>query len=201
MKETEITVEVFEPKQTLINKLINLGFINTKNFSMNDKYYSIIPKNRLAERCFESIIRNSFLLRKIHIENSNEDDVQLLIYKDKIFDEQGNVIAEEKVQTHIDSVDKHATIFEKSGFSPYATINSYNQIFKNGNIEFAIQDVDGLGLFIEFEEYEEIANLTPEEKIHILKETICGLGLTLGNDFNCKKLEMVLQKNDSEQSK
>ena len=202
MKETEITVEVLETKASLLDKLTYCGFVQTGEFTMLDRYYS--PKNiqQLYSRSFESIIRNSFLLRTIREKKENEDEeINILIYKDKLFDEKGDVIAEEKVQTYIDSAEKHAEIFKKAGFTPYATIKSSNLVYKNKDIEFAIQDVDGVGLFIEFEEYDNISHLTPEEKIEALKNTLLQYNLSLGSNFGCKKLELYLKQHKQEQSK
>lgn len=196
MRETEITVEVLEEKQTLIDKLINCGFVQQCEFTMHDKYYSPIPLVILKGNNFETIIRNSFLLRTIkEIKESKNQEINLLIYKDKQFDKQGNVVSEEKVQTSLNSTEKHYEIFKKAGFNPYATILSSNVVFKKEEVELVIQDVEGVGIFIEFEEYESISHLPPKEKIEVLKNTLLSLKLSLGTNFSCKKLELYLNKN------
>ena len=202
MKETEITVEVLEPKQSLTDKLTSYGFIQNCEFTMLDRYYSPKSIQQLNGRSFESVIRNSFLLRTIIKKQENDDEeVNILIYKDKLFNEKGDVIAEEKVQTYIDNAEKHAEIFQKAGFVPYATIKSSNLVYKKGDIEFVVQDVDGVGLFIEFEEYESISHLSPEEKIETLKNTLLQFDLSLGTNFSCKKLELYLKQINQKQSK
>ena len=198
MKETEVTVEVKESYETLKQKLTSQGFSCSKTFTMLDRYYSQISMERLQNRSFEQIISNSFLLRAINSKtDKDEDEINILLYKDKIFDEQGNVIEEEKVQTYIDNAEKHAEIFARAGFKPYATIFSSNELLSNGKFELLIQNVENLGLFIEFEEYDEIKHLSPKEKSSKLISVLKGLGLNLGDDFNCKKLNLYIKQNNS----
>ena len=71
----------------------------------------------------------------------------------------------------------------------------YKFVFKKEEVELVIQDVEGVGIFIEFEEYESISHLPPKEKIEVLKNTLLSLKLSLGTNFSCKKLELYLNKN------
>lgn len=195
MKETEVTVEVLESSNSAEAKLKNLGFTCERVFSMTDRYYSPISIDRLKNRPFESIIRNSFLLRTVNeMTDLDSELVHVLIYKDKIFDQNGDVIEEEKVQTYIDSAEKHAEIFAKAGLVPYATISSFNKVYKREDMEIVLQGVKDLGLFIEFEEMENMKNLPPQEKTKTLISLLQNLGLSLGTDFNCKKLDMYVKK-------
>ena len=58
-----------------------------------------------------------------------------------------------------------------------------------------VQVVDGLGIFIEAEEDNSIANLSEEQKFDHLKNKVAAFGFKLGDDYSCKKPYMILHSN------
>lgn len=187
--ETEITVQVFAEENEAIKTIQCLGFKKLRQFFMNDSYFSKYSINRLKSMQYKNVIKNSFLVREF----IGHDDKVLLIYKNKVV-KNDVVLMEEKVNAGLDSKQNAVKVLKLAGLNNWCNANQHLTIFRKGNFEFALQYVEGLGLFIEYEEDESVAGLEPEEKIKKMIEKLSGLGLKLGDDYACKKPFMLLHK-------
>jgi len=188
MKETEITFQIFNPLEEAITILKNQGYEEIKRTIMDDHYFTSLPS--IASKCYADIIKKSVLLRSFN----GKDKQHLLIYKNKEYDSQGNVICEEKVNCKVEDIYSVKKILKLAGFNNFININTLILVLKKDNIEFALQKVKGLGLFIEIEEFDYMKNLSPQEKIKELTKVAKSLGLNIGSDYNCKKVQMMLKK-------
>lgn len=191
MQETEITVEVFDDVQTIDKILKEKNFFVTDKKTLNDFYYTNFKPKELKNIKYTNLIKNSFLVRNVTGENFYETT---LCYKNKIIDENENVIAEEKTKSEVENLEKTLQILNKANITNWCNLKQDMIIYSNNQVEFAVQIVENLGVFIEFEETEEIANWTEVEKIKYLVNYLKSLGLKLGNDFSCKKPYMMLNK-------
>ena len=90
MKETEITVQVFDNFAKIDETLKNKGFKMVENYQLNDWYFSKI--DNVLDMEYLDLINSSFLVREI-IDATPQ--IQLC-YKSKHLDDKGNVISEEK---------------------------------------------------------------------------------------------------------
>ena len=70
-------------------------------------------------------------------------------------------------------------------------------MFENDKFGFAIQVVDGLGTFIEYEETESIKHLPEQEKINSMLADLKSLGINFGSDYSCKKPYMKFKKENN----
>ena len=190
MKETEITVQILDDVNELINMLKNKNFSLEDEFDMIDYYFSKDDTETLKKLEYLDIINHSFLVRQIV---GNDNSVNLM-FKSKELDEKGNVIAEEKVKTPVASLEKALKIFKFSGLNNWCEIKQHMLVWKRGETEFAIQIVDGLGAFIEYEETESMKDLTEQEKIDAMLADLKGLGINIGDDYSCKKVYMKFMK-------
>jgi len=190
MKETEITVQILDDVNELINMLKNKNFSLEDEFDMIDYYFSKDDTETLKKLEYLDIINHSFLVRQIV---GNDNSVNLM-FKSKELDEKGNVIAEEKVKTPVASLEKALKIFRLSGLNNWCEIKQHMLVWKRGETEFAIQIVDGLGAFIEYEETESMKNFTEQEKIDAMLADLKGLGINIGDDYSCKKVYMKFMK-------
>ena len=69
-------------------------------------------------------------------------------------------------------------------------------IYNKNGMEFAVQIVDGLGVFIEYEEDESVAHLEIGEKISKMVNKLKKLNLNIGDDYSVKKVyEKFLKEN------
>ncbi len=188
MKETEITVQVFNSFEEIDKILKEQGFARVENFQINDWYFSKI--NNVKRLKYVDLMDNSFLVRQIL---SFSEEVQIC-YKKKNLDSLGNVVSEEKFTTKVDSLKTTLNIFKNSKLNNYCKIENNTFVYQKKDVCFAVQVVKDLGIFIEYEENESIKNMKANEKIEQLKATIQSLNLNLGKDFSCKKIFMRLHK-------
>lgn len=190
MAETEITVEVFEDIKTVTSKLKSMGFKMIEKYKINDYYFSKYSTKQLKQFDYASLIKNSFLVRDI-VDNNPK---VLLTYKDKTLDDLGNVISEQKVVTKVSDLHNTLKILELAGLNCYTELFQTMWVFKRDNIEFILQEAKNLGNYIEYEETEELKNLTEQQKIDLMLKTLKSLGLNLGADYSVKKVYLKFLK-------
>ena len=193
MKETEITVQILDDVNDLIEMLKNKNFSLEEEFDMIDYYFSKDDTETLKKLEYIDIINHSFLVRQI----IGDDNSINLMFKSKELDEKGNVIAEEKVKTPVDNLEKAIKIFKLSGLNNWCEIKQHMLVWKRGETEFAIQIIDDLGAFIEYEETASMSSLKEQEKIDAMLADLKGLGINIGNDYSCKKVYMKFMKENS----
>lgn len=189
MNETEITVEVLDNLDQTIQTLLSQGFEITREFDMTDYYFSKDSIETLQSLDYKDLINHSFLVRKM----SNPASTTIM-FKSKVFDNDNNVISEEKIKCKIDNMDDAIKIFNLSGLTQWCDITQHMLIFKKDKIHFALQIIEDLGIFIEYEEQDHMKDLSEQEKIDTMLEDLHKVGLNLGNDFSCKKVYMKFKK-------
>ncbi len=193
MAETEITVQVFQTKEELDKILKTQGFSVTREFDLIDYYFSKYSEKELRAFEYKDLIANSFLLRRI----ANDKTTDFLSYKKKQVDENGVVIAEEKLKCKIDNLEDAIKIFDNAGIGCWCNLVQHLIVYQRGKNEFAVQIIDGLGIFIEYEEDETMHQLENEyQKIEEMVRRLKNLGLKLGNDYSCKKVFMKFKKDN-----
>lgn len=189
MKETEITVQVFEEKDAVLNHLLKLGFKLEKAYQLNDWYFT--KNDNILGMTYQNLISQSILIRQIIT------DVERcqICYKDKVYDSNGNVVGEEKITSQISDLENTKQIFLRAGLNNYCTLFNTSFVFRKDEIYFAVQVIDDLGIFIEYEEDETLPEgLSPYEKIDIMLNRVKSLGLPIGEDYSCKKMQMYIEK-------
>lgn len=185
MQETEITVQVFEPMELIDKKLKDLGFKITRNFQLNDWYFTKFDDVKNID--YPTLINNSFLIRQVLTDN---DENIHLCYKSKQLDESGNVISEEKTKTKLSDLNSTIKIFTLAKLNNWCNLKNSSSVYSNGEMELAIQNIDGLGIFIEYEENDTMHGLTKEQKFSKMCNDIKSMNLNIGSDFSCKKIYM-----------
>ena len=188
MKETEVTVEVFDSFEKVNETLLGKGFEVTERYVIYDRYFS--GEKNVAALSYAELMKGSVLVRRIDADKRTDQ----LIYKNKEIDSRGTVLSEEKVKTSLGNADDAAAILALSGLNQYCEITNRSTVYAKGNVCFALQDVDGLGLFIEYEEDGSMKDLPPDVKIELLTDVLKSLGLSLSSNRSCKKVFMKLHK-------
>ena len=186
----EVTVQVFEELEIAQEKLKNMGFEILEKYTMEDSYFSRFDMEEIKILDFATLSKNSVLIRKI----LNDHPANYFIYKNKSFDENGDVMNEEKVRTKVSEPEIIKEILWNANLCNYANFRTDIYVYKKEDIIFTLQDVENLGLFIEYEEDNTMENLQSEQKRALIISRIKELGLNLGEDFNCKKVYMFLHK-------
>ena len=101
MKETEITVQIFETLENVIKKLDNFGYKEVEVFTGQDAYFTTLSNDDVAEAGYGKLLSNSLIVRSFMKKTDGKRD-SMLVFKNKTLDEKGNVISEEKVSTRVD---------------------------------------------------------------------------------------------------
>ena len=188
MRETEITVQVFNDYNEIDEILKRKGFEMVENYQLNDWYFSKF--DNVLNLSYIDLMKSSFLVRHI-IDDCPK--IQLC-YKKKELDKFGNVLFEEKVKSELTKLENAVKIFDLAGLNNYCKVENNSFVYKNGNTAFVVQIIKNLGIFIEYEEDESMKDLSPEQKFSYMVNIIKNLGLKLGKDFSCKKVFMLLHK-------
>lgn len=186
----EVTVQVFENLNEVQEKLDNLGYEFLESYVMEDSYFSRFDMEEIEFLDFETLSKNSLLVRKI----LNEHPVSFFLHKNKSFDKNGDVVNEEKIAVKVSEPEIIKEILKSSNLNNYLNFATRIFVYKRENIIFALQEVENLGLFIEYEEDNTMENLQADQKRSLLISRLKELGLKLGEDFNCKKVFMHLHK-------
>ena len=193
MKETEITVEIFNKKEEAERILQNAGFKITEQYVLYDEYYSTLDMVDLKKCSYEKMISSSVVVRKV-IKSAGVK--QTLVYKEKTVDKNGFVIAEEKTSVDVSDFEKTCTVLKKAGLTNWCNCLNKSTVFEK-EFSFALQEIDGLGLFLEIEEDESLSALTAEQKTEKLIKRAKSLGLKTGDDYSVKK-NYLLFKNKTD---
>ncbi|HHU59771.1 TPA: hypothetical protein GXZ34_02480 [bacterium] len=189
--ETEITVQVFDNMNEISKKLTEQGYEVIEKFGVKDYYFSRFPLSELENLPYGEMISNSLIVREI-IDEFNPK--KLLVYKNKVIS--GDVVLEEdKINIKIDDIEKTKKALTLAGLTNWGRVFNKSTVFKKDEIVFDVQEIEDLGIFIEYEEDESMQHLrSPVEKIEHMKNIVSSLGLKLGGDFSCKKVYMLFQK-------
>ena len=172
----EITVKINSDKKTVISLFKKAGYNITRQWTQISTYWTHLNITETVD--YKTLITNSILIRQ-------EEKSPTLIYKNKQFDNKGNVIAEEQTKQYIQSTKTANKIFKLAGFKNWVTMTAEQMIFTKGKNEFCIQDVENLGLYLEAENRN---GETLEELISFAKK----LNLPLDNDFVGVKLPYLV---------
>ena len=195
MKETEITVQVLDDIQVVRDRLLELGFECKETYYMTDWYYSRYDTAKLLGMKYIDILNNSFIIREICDPIPRCD----MVYKKKLLDDQDNVIQEEKFKAGVDSSESINSVLAMSGLNNWCIVRNDSEIYVKGDMELAVQVIDNLGLFIEYEESASMSDLTEVEKFDLMVEQMKSLGLNLDKDFSAKKVYMKFLKENGQQ--
>lgn len=194
MKTIEITVKVNESKESVVSKLIKNGFKQTSDEYGDDIYMTkdldILNKDNILE-----ILNKSILLRHHH--GDYREERKFVVLKDKNYKD-GKVTSEEIYSVQIDDIDNMKKIFESIGFKELVRKNQYFNDYTKGDITFILEEVNDIGLLIEYENKHDFTNKSDEEimaeKVNMYNY-IKSLGIDISDDFDIKKAyELIIKK-------
>ena len=191
MKQLEITGEVCQSLDEINDILTKQNFKIIRKSRIEDKYMSQFV-NQLNSDNIISILEKSVLLRKLILDGK---EINKITYKDKKYDN-GILLYEEKTSVSIDSIEDAENLFLKLDFKNLVNVNYNCTVYSNDNMELAFQDVENLGMLVEYESKEDFDGKSSEEinkkKLEMLEE-IRNLGLVVGNKDIRKANELILK--------
>ena len=194
MKQIEITVRLNENMQSAISKLENQGFKKIRESQIDDVYMTAKLKE-LNKDNIQTILKKSVLLRSIKLENK---EIKKITYKNKEIDKNGDVISEQKINLDCSDLEKAKDLFEHLEFEELIRVKYKVIVYSKGKVEYAFQDVENLGVLIEYENMDDFEGKSLDE-INIVKknmfEEIKNTGINLTEEKDVKKAyELILKK-------
>jgi len=152
--QSEVTVEVACTKKKLFDILESSGFFFKERLHITDYYFTHFNLAKVSVE-FKELISNSMLIRNVVLERKyfSPEGITTLIYKKKDVDECDRCQNEQKIECTIDSVVKARRIFTSMGLKNWITKRITAYVYKRNEVELFIQEVEGIGLFIELEKY------------------------------------------------
>lgn len=196
MLQTEITVQLFEDINDVENKLIKLGFCKTEELNIQENYFTNLKNDALKNASYSNLLVTSVILRS-YTTLKNKVPTAKLIRRLENLDSHNYAVGEERVIKEVEDEVHSRKVMTNIGYTNWVTLKQKNVYYKKGEITIILSEVEGLGNFIEIEEYPSISNLVETEKIDILKQYIKSFNFNIGNDFSCKKVYMLYQKNNT----
>lgn len=186
-KEIEITVLVTKDYETLQKQLYNQGFEIKEEYTVNDMY--LINSNiDIKNMKYLDILKNCILIRDVvGIEKT-------LLYKYKKYDEEENIIEQDKVKCPIIDTKKALEFLKAINYQHLFSINDKCIVYANDKTELIVQLVNNKYIYIEMESTCEYIN-KEYKNIEELKEDICSYNLSIDtSNFFVKKAEMILRE-------
>ena len=194
MKQIEITVRLNEKMQSAIEKLEMQGFKKIRESEIDDLYMTLKLKS-LNKENIQTILRNSVLLRNLKFENK---EIKKITYKNKEIDENGDIISEEKINLDCDDLEKAKKIFEHLEFEELIKVKYKLTVYSNDKVEYAFQDVESLGVLIEYENEKDFTGKSLDEirdTKNIMFNEIKNTGIDITDEKDVKKAyELILNK-------
>lgn len=194
MQTIEITVKVKETKESVKNKLISNGFIQTSD-EYGDDIYMTRDLDKLDKNNILELLNKSVLLR--HHYGKYREERKYLVLKDKNYKD-GHVTSEEILSVKIDDIDIMKKMLERLGFEELIQKNQYFNDYTKGDIVFILEEVKDIGLLIEYENKNDFTGKSDEEIMKVKREmynTIKSIGIDICEDYDVKKAyDLIVKK-------
>lgn len=191
MKQIEITARVNETLDNVLEKLKQQGFEKIRESRVEDKYLTQ-KYNELNQNNILDILKTCILLRYLKVGN---EEFKKITYKNKVYDN-NEVITEEKINLNCDDLNKAKKLFECLQFKEIISVNYDVLVMKKDNLELAFQNVENLGLLVEYEATDDYNNISSEEiknQKNKMFNQIKDLGLDI-YDYDVKKAYELIKK-------
>lgn len=191
MKEFEITVKVKETLESVDAKLLRQGFKIIRKSRVEDKYMANINEEIKIDK-INVILKKCVLLRYL---NANGEIYKKITYKQKVYDRE-QTISEEKINVNCDDLNKAEKLFKALDFKNIVDVFYDVIVYEKDGLELAFQNVENLGLLVEYEASKVSEEITNEE-IEIVKkkmyEEIKKIGIELDNNLDVRKAYELLK--------
>jgi len=194
VKQIEVTTKVKQNINEINSLLLSKGFILIRRSRVEDRYMTQ-ELDKLNRENVLDILQSCVLIRYLSVDN---DYVwKGLTYKNKTYKD-NIVISEEKISISIDDIELAEKLFKALKFQKLIDVKYDVIVYKKDDLELAFQEVEGLGLLLEYENLNDFDGCSNEEVIKIKKEMleeIKGYGIITTDDFDIKKsYQLVIER-------
>ena len=194
MKQIEITVKVNNTLDEVDKILISKGFKLIRKSRVEDEYVCPNDINVNRENILK-VLSSSVLIRYL---KTKDGEFKKITYKDKKYDKNDMVISEEKINVSINDIQSAHKLFKKINFKNLVDVKYDVIVYSTNDYEFAFQNVEGLGLLLEFEnenDFEGVSDEAIANEKQKMYEIIKNYGIKVENNYDIKKAyELVMKK-------
>lgn len=185
----EITVRVKGDLNDFYKNIEEKGFKVEDKFKMDDTFF--IPENLDLENMSAREILTKAVLVRI-VERGNGRIVKNITYKRKVFDEQGNILSQSKVECDVLDIEDAKRLLTAIGYKEIMRIKESDIAFEKDGFSFAVKDIENGEKLIESEANPDIEDMNTLDKIKIMfnKYEIP----IYKDDYFIKKAELELNK-------
>lgn len=185
----EITVRVKGDLEDFYKTIKEKGFEITDKFKMDDTFF--IPQNLdLENMTAREILANAVLVRIV--ERRNGKLVKNITYKNKVFDEAGNILSQSKVECEILNPEDAKKLFSAIGFKEIMRIKESDIVFEKDGFSFSVKDIENGDKLIEAEANPDIEEMNTLDKIKVMFDKY-EIPI-YKDDYFVKKAELELNK-------
>lgn len=193
MKEVEITVRVNETLEEWKSKLEKQNFKVIRKSKIEDIYMtqklSLLNKDNIDE-----ILKSCILIRYLNVDGK---EYKKLTYKNKEYSGD-DIISEKKINVNCDNLNNAKELLEAVEFKELVRVKYNVTVFSDGIRELAFQEVENLGLLLEYESNKNLEDATNEQIIEEKENmllAILNLGIKVENNLDVKKAYELILKN------
>lgn len=183
INEKEITVKLKWGLDEAKLYFVNAGIPLKESFIIKDIY--LVKENIDLKKSNSLDVLSSSIIIREFIED-NDVSSKSLTYKDKKYDEKGNIISSLKYDCKIEDVETMYNILTKTGYKECFRYEQECLEYETDNCKFLLEYVSDLGLFLEIENNKSVDELIEDlNSLHIPYYE---------NDYFVKKAVLMIEK-------
>lgn len=188
-EELEICVRSLVPFNELYDDMIKKGFHEQENFVLND-IYLVNDDMEVSLENEKAIFSNYVLIRE------TVGKRKMLVLKHKEVNENGEIIKQESVKCPITDIYKAYDFMKAIGYKKLFEISDHNILMSNGKNEIYIQDVKGIGTYVEMEQKNLLLENNNGDTIDEMKNVLKEYDLKIDtSDYFVRKAYDALKEN------
>lgn len=194
MRQIEITTYVNHSLDE-VDKILTAQSFRIIRKSRIEDDYKVYESYKLNRTNILDVLSKCVLIRYLNI--VGEKEFKKITYKKKEY-QNDLVLSEEKISINIDDIKNANKLFDILGFRTIVNVKYNVVVYSNDDIELCFQEVEGLGLLLEYENENNFDVCSNEEiireKIKMLNE-VRKYKLNVTDDVDIKKAYILIKKN------
>lgn len=185
-KELEICVKALVPFKEIINDMLEKGFHVQEEFQLND-IYMVQNDKEISLKEADRLLSNYVLVRETVGKRI------MLTLKNKEINSKGEIVKQSSVKCQITNIDDGYKFMKELGYKKLLEIRDHNILLSNGKNEIYVQDVEGLGTYIEMEQKNLLLDNNNGNNIEEMINTLNSYNLKIdkSNYFAKKSYDML----------
>ena len=185
----EITVRVKGDLKSFYKNIEEKGFKVEDKFKLDDSFF-VLENLNLENMTTREILANAVIVRIV--ERDGGRLVKNITYKRKVFDEDGNILSQSKVECDVLDVEDAKRLLSAMGYKEIMRIKESDIAFEKDGFSFAVKDIENGAKLIEAEADLKVEEMNSLEKI---KAMFDKYEIPIyKDDYFIKKAELELNK-------